>query len=88
MANDFFQNRDCDYFPCHKDVDPNRFSCMFCYCPLYALADRCGGNFSYTAQGIKDCSACLRPHLRENYEAICEKVMEVVELAKKQPEKP
>ena len=33
----FFQNRDCEYFPCHAGADPETFSCLFCYCPLYAL---------------------------------------------------
>ena len=38
MANfDFFQHKQCEYFPCHKGVDPEKFSCLFCYCPLYAL---------------------------------------------------
>ena len=49
MANyDFFQNSACEYFPCHKCQDPENFSCLFCYCPLYALGDQCGGNFTYT----------------------------------------
>lgn len=79
----FFQNRDCQYFPCHKCADPESFNCLFCYCPLYALSDRCGGNFSYTENGIKDCSGCLIPHRRENYELVIEKMKEVMELAKK-----
>lgn len=86
MASDFFQNRECAYFPCHAGADPETFSCMFCYCPLYALREQCGGNFSYTPQGIKDCSRCLRPHRRENYAAICEKLGQVMEMVKKPPE--
>lgn len=88
MANDFFQNRDCDYFPCHPGADEETFSCMFCYCPLYALGEQCGGSFRYTEQGIKDCTNCLRPHLRENYAAICEKLMTVIEMTKKTADKP
>ena len=34
---DFFQNRECEYFPCHQGADPETFSCLFCYCPLYTL---------------------------------------------------
>lgn len=71
MPYDFFQNRDCEYFPCHPGADPETFSCIFCYCPLYALGDKCGGNFSYTENGIKDCTHCLRPHRRECYGEIC-----------------
>jgi len=68
MANyDFFQNSTCEYFPCHKCTDTENFSCLFCYCPLYALGDKCGGNFTYTKEGIKDCSGCLIPHSSKGY---------------------
>ena len=80
---DFFQNKECEYFPCHKVADDETFSCLFCYCPLYALGDKCGGNFTYTEYGIKDCSNCLIPHRRENYTKIMEKLELVMELAKK-----
>ena len=84
MANyDFFQNKECDYFPCHAGADPESFSCLFCYCPLYALGAECGGSFTYTEQGIKDCSGCLKPHRRENYEKIMEKMPKVMDLARK-----
>ena len=84
MANyDYFQNKECEYFPCHAGADPESFSCLFCYCPLYALGDDCGGNFTYTEQGIKDCSGCLIPHRRENYEKILEKMPNVMDLARK-----
>ena len=80
---DFFQNTSCEYFPCHAGADKETFSCMFCYCPLYALGENCGGNFTYTEKGIKDCSGCMRPHKRENYESICKCMDKVLELAKK-----
>ena len=80
---DFFQHKDCEYFPCHEKANPETFSCLFCYCPLYALGDKCGGNFIYTKKGIKDCSNCLIPHRRENYERVVEKMEGILELAKK-----
>lgn len=83
MACDFFQNRGCEYFPCHPGADPESFSCLFCFCPLYALAEDCGGGFHYTEDGVKDCSGCLRPHRRENYDVICEKLKQVIEMVKK-----
>lgn len=84
MANyDFFQNKACEYYPCHAGADPDSFSCLFCYCPLYALGDKCGGSFTYTEQGIKDCSNCLIPHRRENYDRIMAKMDLVMELAKR-----
>ena len=87
MANyDFFQHRQCEFFPCHKCADPESFSCLFCYCPLYALGENCGGNFTYTPDGIKDCSKCLKPHRRGNYSLICQQMGQVLELARKKPE--
>ncbi len=80
---DFFQNLECEYFPCHQGGEQEHFSCLFCYCPLYALGENCGGTFTYTQQGIKDCSGCLIPHRRENYGRIMEKMPQVMELAKK-----
>lgn len=31
----FYQNKACEYFPCHPVDDPDSFNCLFCYCPLY-----------------------------------------------------
>ena len=84
MANyDFLKNKECEYYPCHRGADPETFSCIFCYCPLYALGEKCGGRFTYTDEGVKDCSNCLKPHRRENYEKIMEKMDQVIALAKK-----
>ena len=78
----FFQNKECEYFPCHKCEGSENFNCLFCYCPLYALGDACGGAFTYTEDGIKDCSGCLKPHRPEGYDAIMEKWPEIMEIAK------
>ena len=79
----FFQNRECEFFPCHGCADSERFNCLFCYCPLYVLGDQCGGDFVYLENGIKDCSNCLRPHCPENYEQVLAMMSEVMNLAKK-----
>ncbi|MCI6605768.1 MAG: cysteine-rich small domain-containing protein [Clostridiales bacterium] len=78
----FFQNRECEFFPCHKGADPENFNCLFCYCPLYALGKKCGGNCSFTESGIKDCSGCLVPHRRENYGRIVARFGELCEMIK------
>ena len=83
---DFFKHRTCEYFPCHAGADPETFSCLFCYCALYCLGVNCGGNFRYSSKGIKDCSACLVPHQRENYKKITAKMDQVLALVKKSPE--
>lgn len=74
----YFCNRECECFPCHSKADPDNFNCLFCYCPLYVLGDRCGGNFVYLTNGAKDCSKCLYPHLHQNYEAITERYNEIL----------
>lgn len=79
----FFQNRDCEYFPCHIGVEEDAFNCLFCYCPLYALGERCGGNAYYLESGIKSCEKCNFPHHRENYPKITARFREISELAKK-----
>ena len=73
----------CEYFPCHKTNDPDNFNCLFCYCPLYALGDACGGNFRFTEKGIKDCTNCLLPHVRKNYGYVTGKYSEIMEVAGK-----
>ena len=70
----FFSNRGCKYFPCHKGADPEEFNCLFCYCPLYAMGPDCGGDYRLTQSGVKDCTGCLVPHRRENYERIMAKL--------------
>ena len=79
----FFQHEKCEFFPCHKTDKPEDFNCLFCYCPLYTLGDNCGGNFTYTKNGIKDCSGCLIPHHRDNYDRIMDKMDQIIALAKK-----
>lgn len=75
----FFSNRQCRYFPCHADADPDNFNCLFCYCPL-DIVKNCGGNYSITKENMKDCSKCLYPHLAENYAEIVSKVKLRLEL--------
>lgn len=77
----FFQHRECEFFPCHKTDDIENFNCLFCYCPLYALGENCGGNFKITSD-IKDCSDCMVPHRRKNYDYIGSKFLEIVELTR------
>ena len=70
----FFSNRECEYFPCHDQPSPDDFNCMFCFCPLYALGDECGGDFVYNERGYKSCIGCHLPHLPEYYDVIIEKL--------------
>ena len=70
----YFQNQECEFFPCHKTDDPSDFNCLFCYCPLYPLGTDCGGDFVLLENGVKDCSHCLFPHRKDQYDAVIEKL--------------
>ena len=69
MGYKFFENKDCEYYPCHK---AERINCLFCFCPLYSTD--CGGNckWIYDRNGklIKDCSDCIIPHTNGGYEYV------------------
>ena len=69
----FFQNRDCEFFPCHKIENEDSFNCLFCYCPLY-LKENCLGSPDYILNGkgqkIRDCSNCTIVHRPEMYETV------------------
>lgn len=72
----FFENRACEYFPCHKGLD--EFNCLFCYCPMYEK-ENCPGTPEYIehdGRRIKDCSKCTFPHRPENYDRVMERLKE------------
>ena len=79
----FFCNKDCKFFPCHKTEDEENFNCLYCFCPLYALGDKCGGNFTYTKSGVKNCDSCSLPHTPEGTEHINKMISEIIKIAKK-----
>lgn len=74
----FFQNKNCENFPCHKIEKLEDFNCLFCYCPLYFLGEKCGGNFYYTKSGIKSCKNCNFPHERKNFDEINLRLKEIL----------
>lgn len=71
----FVQNLKCEYFPCHKVKEQESFNCLFCFCPLYKIED-CGGNYTFTVEGIKNCENCVFPHKKKNYEEVIQKLFE------------
>lgn len=79
----FFQNRQCEYFPCHEGIPEEEFNCLFCYCPLYALGRKCGGSCTYTESGIKDCGDCTFPHRRSNYAAVLERYADIMDVVRR-----
>lgn len=79
----FFCHKECEYFPCHDNIDPENFNCLFCYCPLYTLGYKCGGNFEYTNTNVKSCINCSIPHSPNGYKYIMSKFDEIKNLAAK-----
>ena len=66
-SSSFFRNDKCAYFPCHECADPEKFNCLFCFCPFY-FAPHCIGHPSILPNGVKACTDCLEPHKPENYD--------------------
>ncbi len=69
MKCEYFENRDCEFYPCHKLENMN---CLFCFCPLYNF--ECGGDFELITtddkRQIKDCSNCVLPHTEHGYDYV------------------
>lgn len=84
----FFSHRECEFFPCHEVKDEADFNCLFCYCPLYALGEKCGGNFRFNENGTKDCTRCLIPHSPGGYDYIMKRFNLITELAGKKVDGP
>jgi Zn-finger protein len=61
-TNELYKSHNSICYKCHSTN--NILNCLFCYCPLYDELD-CGGEFIILENGLKDCSACLKPHEEE-----------------------
>ena len=75
----YYFNEKCEAFPCHQAGSREDNNCLFCYCPLYILGDECGGKYQYLANGVKDCSPCFLPHVRENFGLITGRYDDIAE---------
>lgn len=73
----FFSHRECEYYPCHQVKYSEQFNCLFCFCPLYCLGKKCGGNYNYFGD-MKDCSKCMVPHLPDSYGYIMNKYSDII----------
>lgn len=66
----YFENRNCEYYPCHTTEGPG-FNCLFCFCPMYFAL--CPGTPRYIEKNrilFKSCADCEYPHRPENYDTI------------------
>lgn len=75
MSYKFFQNIECEFYPCHNTKDLN---CLFCFCPLYNMD--CGGDFvlieGRDGKPLKDCSGCTLPHSKDGYDYVIKRLTE------------
>ena len=71
----FFQNKECEYYPCHEGVPEEDFNCLFCYCPLMLL-DNCGGDYVIMKNTFKDCSSCTKNHDKLSWKFVVNKLRE------------
>ncbi len=75
MSYRYFENKQCEFYPCH---DIEKQNCLFCFCPLYFLD--CGGNCEMIkcedGKNIKDCSKCVVPHCHDGYDYVIKKLKE------------
>jgi Zn-finger protein len=66
MANSsFFENKDCEYYPCHSNL--KEINCLFCYCVLFW--DCPFENGGAKGNGM-ECPDCTFPHERGNYASV------------------
>ena len=66
----FFENKECQYYPCHKGIE--NMNCLFCYCPLYSR-EHCPGKPEFLEKDgrrIKICTNCTFPHQPQNYDKV------------------
>ncbi|MBO6137791.1 MAG: metal-binding protein [Lachnospiraceae bacterium] len=63
----FFENKDCEFYPCHKNIE--HINCLFCYCPFY-FQESCPGTPEYIEKNgrrIRVCTDCNFIHEPDNY---------------------
>lgn len=76
----FYQNKECPYFPCHKDIPIEEFSCLFCFCPWYY---HCGSK-----KESNDCKDCSFPHDPRQYDTIIKGIQNIHQSLEKNEVKP
>jgi len=69
----FFENKECEYYPCHKGVE--ELNCLFCFCPFYSWK-KCPGKNEFIlkedGRKIKSCVDCNFPHMIDNRDKVIE----------------
>lgn len=61
----YFENRDCEFWPCHGYSKEQGHNCLFCRCPLFQVENCIGiqnGDGTILENGVKDCTNCRINH--------------------------
>lgn len=66
---------DCDYLPCHKELE----ACDFCYCPFYPCADGLTGGEWIKDKDVWSCQHCDWIHLEEPCQAVRKGLEDILE---------
>jgi precorrin-3B C17-methyltransferase len=77
LANEFYtrylndeeatgSNLDCDYYPCHDDLQ----CCDFCYCPFYPCGDSSTGGKWIKNKNVWSCEDCLWIHDKNTVDCV------------------
>lgn len=66
---------DCDYLPCHKELE----ACDFCYCPFYPCADAITGGEWIKGKDVWSCQHCDWIHLEKPCQSIREELDDILE---------
>ena len=74
----FFQNKKCEYFPCHKGIPEEDFNCLFCYCPLYTLGKSCGGNCEFLEKWSQILHEMWFSASANNYDKVISRFQEII----------
>ncbi|MBF0272670.1 MAG: metal-binding protein [Magnetococcales bacterium] len=75
FSHRFFENVDCEYYPCHVVPPGHHLNCLFCFCPLYSYRD-CPGTPIWLESGIKDCSGCTTTALEDAHDVVMDFLMD------------
>jgi len=74
----FFCHKACEFYPCH---DIEELNCLWCYCPLQTKKDCPGildGSAKYLDNNYKDCTKCLFPHDKNNYDEMLKQIDKMI----------
>ena len=71
------KDKNCEFYPCHKDISEHIFNCRFCYCPAFLIPNCPGIESGYATilqNGWKTCEHCTINHDVNKFQIIIDAV--------------